>query len=295
MVVASSGGGTRSLMLASASVASTPVMNVKTISTASGPVGYVQFNSHNELAESQLIAAIQQLRNDNVTGLVLDMRYNGGGLLGVASELAYMVAGPVATQGKTFERLVTNRKNPYGMTPDDASYPFSSTAIGYSTTAGQPLPYLGLSKVSVLSGPDTCSASESVVNSLRGIGVQVDLVGNTTCGKPYGYFPTDNCGTTYFAINFQGVNAQGFGDYGDGMAPSCTVADDFDHALGDVNEARLAAALTVRAGGACPSPSSSSSGAGLRKAATPLVERPYLRPDPLRDIKRLDGLVKPQS
>lgn len=291
-LVASTASGTRSVTLGAASVGAAPVMNVKTIGTAGGPVGYLQFNDHTELAESQLVAAFQQLRTAGVTGLVLDMRYNGGGLLGVASELAYMVAGPSATQGKTFERIVTNRKNPYGFTASTANYYFQSTALGYSTTAGQPLPYLGLNKVTVLSGPDTCSASESVVNGLRGIGVQVDLVGNTTCGKPYGYFAQGNCGTTYFAINFQGVNAQGFGDYGDGMVPTCTVADDFDHPLGDPNEARLAAALNLRAGGSCPS---SSSVATNQKTGAALVESPYLRRDQVREIKRIDALMQPQS
>ena len=74
----------------------------------------------------------------------------------------------------------------------------------------------------------------------------VNLIGGTTCGKPYGFFPQDNCGTTYFAIQFQGVNQQGFGDYGDGFAPTCAVADDFGHALGDPAEGRLAAALSFR-------------------------------------------------
>jgi hypothetical protein len=67
--------------------------------------------------------------------------------------------------------------------------------------------------------------------------------------------PQDNCGTTYFTIQFQGVNAKGFGDYPDGFEPAgttsagvpgCKVADDFTHALGDPNEARLAAALQYR-------------------------------------------------
>lgn len=291
MTVAPVSGGQRSVSLGATSLAQPPVINVKTLSTGSGLVGYLQFNDHIDPAEAQLIAAIQQFKNAGVNGLVLDMRYNGGGLLGIASELAYMVAGPTTTAGQAFERLVFNNKNPYRLTAAQATYPFQPTTLGYSTTAGQPLPFLGLNKVTVLAGPDTCSASESVVNGLRGIGVQVDLVGNTTCGKPYGFYAADNCGTTYFAINFQGVNAQGFGDYGDGMAPTCTVADDFTHELGDANEARLAAALTLRAGGACPAPVSTS---GLRKAGATLVEAPYLRRDPAREIKRIDPLLRPQ-
>ena len=295
MVVTSNAGATRTVTLTAAVVASDPVMNVSTIPTAAGPVGYMQFNDHNELAETELVAAIEELKSKNVVGLVLDMRYNGGGLLGIAAELGYMIAGPGPTQGKTFERLVTNRKNPYGMTEEEANFPFQATAVGYSMTAGGALPNLGLSKVTVLSGPDTCSASESLVNSLRGVGIQVDLIGGTTCGKPYGFFPTDNCGTTYLAINFQGVNDKGFGDYGDGMAPTCTVADDFGHQLGDVNEARLAAALSFSATGICPAPSSSSGGSVLRKSTGTLVEGPYLRRNPLRENKRIDALLRPKT
>ncbi|MBS0454643.1 MAG: peptidase S41 [Proteobacteria bacterium] len=292
MVVTSNAGVTRTVTLTSAVVVPQPVMNVSTIATTNGLVGYLQFNQHNEVAETELADAINKLKALSVTELVLDMRYNGGGLLGVASELAYMVAGPGPTQGKTFERMVTNSKNPYGFTDAEANFPFQATAVGYSLPADQALPNLGLSKVTVLSGPDTCSASESVVNGLRGVGVKVDLVGSTTCGKPYGFFPVDNCGTTYLAINFQGVNAQGFGDYGDGMAPTCSVADDFNHDLGDRNEARLAAALTLSATGACPAPTGSSAGQGLRKSTGPLLESPYLRPNPLRDNKRIDGLLR---
>ena len=72
--------------------------------------------------------------------------------------------------------------------------------------------------------------------------------------------------STYFSIQFKGVNDKGFGDYADGFSPSnaagsigvqvpgCAVADDFAHALGDPKEARLEAALGYLVTGACPSP-----------------------------------------
>ena len=99
--------------------------------------------------------------------------------------------------------------------------PFHSTAQGFSLPDGQALPTLNLSRVYVLVGSGTCSASEAIVNGLRGVGVTVNLIGATTCGKPYGFYPTDNCDTTYFAIQFQGVNQLGQGDYADGFAPTC--------------------------------------------------------------------------
>ena len=254
----------------SANVTSTPVQNVATIATSSGPVGYMLFNDHIATAESELIDAVNTLKAGSVTDLVLDIRYNGGGYLAIASELAFMIAGSARTSGRTFEQVVFNRKHPtFDPVTGEvlAPLPFLSTAQDLSAPSGQPLPSLNLSRVFVLTGPGTCSASEGIINSLRGVGVQVIQIGSTTCGKPYGFYPEDNCGTTYFSIQFKSVNAAGFGDYTDGFAPGntvggfgtpvpgCSVADDFTHALGDPAEGRLAAALGYRNTSSCPAPS----------------------------------------
>ena len=270
------GSAMRTVTLAAANVTRTPVQNVKTLETGSGRVGYLLFNDHITTSEAQLIDAVNQLKTGGIQDLVLDMRYNGGGQLNIASRLAAMVSSSGATSGKTFERLVFNDKNPFRLTAAQSIIPFYGTS-----RTGAPLPRLGLSQVTVLVGPDTCSASESVVNSLRGVGIAVNLVGGATCGKPYGFLPQDNCGTTYFAIQFQGVNNQGFGDYGDGFAPTCAVADDFDHALGDPAEARLAAALTFRSSGTCPAPGPSKAELALRKAEA--QGTPYLMRSPVRE------------
>ena len=213
--------------------------------------GYLLFNDHIATAESELVDAVNTLKAANVTDLVLDIRYNGGGYLDIASELAYMIAGPANTSGKFFERETFNDRNPFNNTVADNTVDFHSTTQGFSLASGTALPTLGLSRVYVLTSPGTCSASEAIVNGLRGAGVTVNLVGGTTCGKPYGFYPQDNCNTTYFAIQFQGVNNAGFGDYADGFAPNCVAADDFTHALGDPAENQLRAALGLRNTGTC--------------------------------------------
>jgi len=265
----------RTVTMVSANVTSTPVQNVSTIRSAAGTVGYMLFNDHIATAEQLLVSAFGQLQAANVSELVLDIRYNGGGYLDIASEVAYMIAGPAATTGKTFEKTIFNDKY---TTRDPVTgetltpVPFHSTTQGFSGPSGQALPTLNLSRVTVLSSSNTCSASESIINSLRGVGVQVIEVGGTSCGKPYGFYPQDNCGTTYFSIEFQGVNQQGFGDYPDGFSPAnatgsigvklpgCAVADDFSHALGDPNEARLSAALGYLVNQGCPAASAALSG-----------------------------------
>jgi C-terminal processing protease CtpA/Prc len=250
-------------------VASTPVQHVSTIATVSGTVGYMLFNDHLATAEQELIDAINQLASAGVTDLVLDIRYNGGGFLDIASELAFMIAGPTRTAGKTFELTVFNNKHPtVDPVVGDPIKPlgFHSMSVGLSAPAGQALPTLNLGRVFVLTGSNTCSASESIINSLQGIDVEVVQIGSTTCGKPFGFYPQDNCGTTYFSIEFQGENAKGFGGYPDGFSPAnavggagatvtgCSVADDFAHELGNPLEARLAAALAYRQTTMCPAP-----------------------------------------
>ena len=246
-------GAPIALTMASAKVAAVPVTGTRVIDTPTGKVGYLSFGAHNGVSELQLIESFTTLRDAGVNDLVLDVRYNGGGLLYIASEVAYMVAGPAATAGKVFERPVHNDKT----APRDP-FVFRSTAYGFTAPnpakAGTLLPYLGLKRVTLLTTPGTCSASESIINSLRGVDIEVNLVGGETCGKPYAFTPVPNCGTTYFAIEFRGVNNKGEGDYADGFAPTCRVPDDFSKEVGDPAEGMLAAALSYRASGSCPAP-----------------------------------------
>jgi carboxyl-terminal processing protease len=251
-VLAAGASTARDLTLTAGNVAEVPVQNVKTITASNGDrIGYMLFTSHIATAESYLFDAITTLKQQAVTDLVLDLRYNGGGYLDVAAELAYMIAGPAITSGKTFERLAFNEKNPFGFSSADLITPFHATTQGFSMASGRALPSLNLNRVYVLTSPDTCSASEAIINGLRGVGVNVVTVGSTTCGKPYGFFATDNCGTTYFAIQFVGVNNLGLGDYADGFAASCAASDDFSKPLGDASEGQLATALRLRATGIC--------------------------------------------
>lgn len=260
---------THDVTLSAQTVVSTPVQNVNLIPTDNGTVGYIQFNSHIATAERGLVDAITSLRSNNVNDLILDLRYNGGGLLALASQLGYMIAGEQATQDRIFERSTFNNKYPSTnpVTGETlAPMPFIDESIGFNTDllgAGQALPSLNLNRLYVLTTGNTCSASEALMNGLRGIDIEVIQIGDTTCGKPYGFYPTPNCGTTYFTIQFKGENDKGFGDYSDGFIPStsptlaseisgCDIGDDFSKPLGDVNEAMLSAALFYRDNNRCP-------------------------------------------
>ncbi len=256
-------GSSVSRTLTAAPVAVTPVDHA-ILDVGADRVGYLLFNDHILPAEGPLVNAIAAMQAQDVSDLVLDLRYNGGGYLYLASELAYMIAGRARTAGRTFEQTVFNQKQ----SARNEATPFFDLAcvpdpVTFECSTDEPLPTLNLSRVFVLTSASTCSASEAIINSLRGIDVDVRIIGDTTCGKPYGFFGASNCGINYFPVEFKGVNDKGYGDYADGFVPDasgngtdrvrgCLAADDLSRALGDPAEGQLATALFHRANGTCP-------------------------------------------
>lgn len=231
-------------------------------------VGYVQLDHLNVGAQDDLITAFQQLRSQGIQDLVLDLRRNTGGFLYIALAAASMIAGP-QNEGQVFEQLRYSDKR--SDVTAASTFRFSSK-LQFSEgqyAEGTQLPQFGLPRVFVLTSPSTCSASESIINALRGIDVQVVRIGDNTCGKPYGFREQLNCNGTYhyFAIEFQGFNAKGFGDYqGSGFTPTCRVAD--GGTRGDTASDRLLrGALEYADTGACPAGSAT----GVQSASTPIL------------------------
>ena len=270
----------RAITMTSAQIDTDAVPQTRIIDTDSGKVGYLLFTDHILTAEQQLVDAVTQMRDANITDLVLDLRYNRGGYLYLANQVSYMIAG-AGVSGQTFNSLQFNEKNP-GVNPVTggavSADAFLTTTTENAAPAGAALPTLALPqpRVFVLTTSSTCSASEAIINGLRGVGVEVIQFGSTTCGKPYGFYPQDNCGTTYFTTQFRSVNAAGFGDYPDGFSPvnstestvgvtlpGCQAVDDYTP-LGETTEPMLAAALAYREnGGVCSGASSQGTTRGV--------------------------------
>ena len=238
-------GEQRTVTVTSATFSLSPVQAdaVLDLSTPSGPrkVGYLAYQEFIFAGNAGMGSAFSNFAAQGVTELVLDLRYNGGGEVGIARNLASMVGGG-RVAGQTFAQLRFNAKHP----ENTQTVRFADDAIGLP---GPPLQ--GLQRVFIIASASTASASELVINSLKPF-VQVVLIGGTTYGKPYGFTPVESCGTVFNAVTFDTVNAQGVGGFSSGIAPTCTVADDLNHALGDPAESRIAAALYYAANGTCP-------------------------------------------
>jgi C-terminal processing protease CtpA/Prc len=251
----------RSVILQSSTITENPIHTYGIIEKNNTKIGYLALNTFATIsAEQQLVDTIIDLKQNQIDELVLDLRYNGGGYLAISAQLSTMIAG-IEASNQTYTELIYNDKRSL----ENTAYPFPTQTFGISETfpSGIQLPTLGLSRIYIISSNNTASASESLINGLRGIDFEVILIGSSTTGKPYGWLPAENCGTTYSTIQFKGANAKGFGDYGDGFIPStldngtdqvrgCKVFEDIKHLLGDPNEKMLATAIYHIENGNCP-------------------------------------------
>jgi C-terminal processing protease CtpA/Prc len=198
-------------------------------------VGYLFFSNFVQPSTAALNDAFAALKTAGVNELVLDLRYNGGGLVDVAVHLGGLIGGS-RTDGQVMLNYVHNDK--------------IGSILNKATRFSNPENSLGLQRLVVIATRSTASASELIVNSLRPF-MPVTIVGDTTYGKPVGQYGLRFCDKVLYPVAFSIKNANLEGDYFDGLPADCPAADDATHQLGDTAEASLAEALTVIRTGAC--------------------------------------------
>jgi carboxyl-terminal processing protease len=209
-----------------------PVPEVEIVQDGLGnDVGYILFDTFISSADSQLRNAFTSFDGAAVDRVVIDLRYNGGGLVSVAEVLASLMA-----PGHVGDVFTTYRFNSDRAAEYDQTVEFHSEAEA-----------LNLDKIVFITSEGSASASELIINGLKPYFSNVDLglVGSPTYGKPVGQFAFDFCNDSYRlrAVAFKSVNAEGDGDYYDGLPVNCQAEDDLSLPLGDPNEGSLAAAL----------------------------------------------------
>ncbi len=247
--------GTLRVQMAKAMVTIPTVSLTRTIDVDGRRVGYIFFRNFVTPSVDALNAAFAELQRSGATELVLDLRYNGGGLVSVAQHLASLIGG-ARTNGQVFAEYVHNDR-----------HQALNHVVRFEATPNA----LTLSRVIVISTRATASASELVANALRPF-MPVVLIGDRTYGKPVGQYSFTFCQKVLAAVSFSLRNAAGQGDYFDGLPPTCRVDDDVDHQLGELEERLLAEALVVIRTGACSPPLLHASNVGTSRAATKIPE-----------------------
>lgn len=215
------------------------VLQSTVLETNGVSVGYLAFYQFLQTSTAELDQAFELFADSGISELVLDLRFNGGGRVDVANELASYIIG-TGRSSDIFARFSYNDK-----------YQDNNFSINYIDQVTAPQ----LNRLFVLQSGNTCSASELVVNSLRAY-MEVITVGDTSCGKPYATTPNVACSKVLNALEIDIQNADGAGGYFQGIGADCPVAENVSFELGDEAEPLLAAALGYVNTGSCGGPSS---------------------------------------
>jgi len=177
-------------------------------------IGYLAFQLFLGTSEAELNEVFSRFQAENVSELVLDLRYNGGGRVSVAAQLASLIVDNALAGELLYEYRFNDKYTEF-----NESLLFEETEFG-----------LGLNRVVVLTSPSTASSSEIVIAGLQPY-VDVVTLGGTTRGKPYISSPDDRCGERLNLMLGEGFNAENFSVYG-GVEASCFANDDLSRNFG---------------------------------------------------------------
>lgn len=205
-----------------------------TYTTGAGTVGYFVLKGFVGPTVDELNATFSRFVTKGVTELIVDLRYNGGGLIQTAIHLANLVAGKVAA-GQVLGTYVHNDKH----TADNKTFSISELTNS-----------LALTSVVFITTGNSASASELVINGLFPY-LDVTLVGTKTYGKPVGMytFTSPSFDWAFVPICFKVLNANNEGEYYEGIPVDIQASDGINYPFGDLREASLAAAMAFIEGG----------------------------------------------
>ncbi len=268
-------------------LAENPVYSTEVFVQGNKKIGYLMYNGFFSSYENQLNAAFGALKSQNITHLVLDLRYNSGGSVATATRLASLITGQF--NGQVFAKQQWNAKleNYYMQNNPSSLFNYFTN----TTSSGSILNHLNLNKVYILTSRSTASASELVINGLKPY-IDVIQIGETTTGKNVGSV------TLYDSPNFskatanpnhkyamqplvlKTVNSVGFGDYQSGLPATIQQSEDFGNlgVIGDASEPLLATAINqiITSGRMIQQPQTTFTHCSDSKALEPLRNEMYV-------------------
>ncbi|MDX1443803.1 MAG: S41 family peptidase [Gammaproteobacteria bacterium] len=213
----------------------TPVtLNPSVFDVNGTPTGYVFFRSFNNAAYDALDAVFADFEAQGVQKLVLDLRYNGGGLISVAEYLGSLIRG-AANSGEILSTMKFNDKKQA-----------NNVVLRFSDEANS----LAITDIVIITTGGTASASELIINGLEPY-TNVATVGATSFGKPVGQSGFRFCEKVLRPVTFEVVNANDVSGYFNGIVPTCGALDDLSQPLGDLGEASVAEAVNYLETGSC--------------------------------------------
>lgn len=241
---------TLTTVLHASSYAINSILYDTTFTVQSRKVGYMVFNQFlGASAQTELSTTITSFKSKGVQDLIVDLRYNGGGSVETCEKFSSLIA-PLGANG---EPMYTYIMNPELTQYYESKHERLTTPFEKSNTF-QP------AKIYFIVSGSTASASELLINNLLPYySGNIFLIGQTTYGKPCGFWATPigykedqkstKEGYDLYAVSFEMVNANGDGGYYAGMTPGTTqypgvlAGDSYWLPWGDVNDDCLAKAI----------------------------------------------------
>lgn len=233
---------------------SNPVYIATTIEITGGKVGYLMYNGFTGTFDAVLNETFAMFKAEGISDLIVDLRYNSGGSVETANDLASMITGQF--NGEIFYTEQWNSQYQAALEAEDPESLVNRFNNRISSGAG--INSLNLGRVYFLTTLRSASASELLINGLKPY-IDVIQIGDNTSGKfqasttlydsPNFRRSGANTGHTYAVqpLIYKTVNAAGVTDYVDGLAPDFFIRENVRHLgiLGDPEEPLLAAALAT--------------------------------------------------
>lgn len=210
-----------------------PVLKAQVETVSGHKVGYLFYTRFDGGYDQELLDELKQFKQEGITDLVLDLRYNLGGHVVSANLLATCIAGS-ACEGKAFVEYRFNDTRMKALGNKRKVELFGEKLSDDALKSQLADCQLNLSRLYVIVSDETASASELVINALEGIDLDLFLIGTTTMGKNVGMevitvgkgeVKGNDLEKKYqiAPITFQTYNAKGFGDYEKGFLPNMEV------------------------------------------------------------------------
>lgn len=202
---------------ASTAIEDNPVYFSKVLQKGNKKIGYIVYNhftagptEKSNAYDNELIEKFAKLKAENVRELILDLRYNNGGLVTSADKLASLIVEQGSLSNKNIFCTLT-----YNDKAKESKYD-----MYFDTDKNIVNANLGLSRVFILCTGSTASASELVINGLRPF-MPVTLIGAQTEGKNVASQPFDNekYHLKMWPIVARLSNAKGESNYQNGFTP----------------------------------------------------------------------------
>ncbi len=217
----------QSVSLTKTNLAENPILLSTVINQGTHNIGYLMYNGFYSSYDGQLNTVFGSFQSQNVTDLVIDLRYNSGGSINTATKLASMITGQFT--GQVFAKQQWNAKA--------QSYYLSNNPGSLENKFMGGLNSLQLNKVYILTSKSSASASELLINCLKPF-INVVQIGDITTGKNVGsitLYDSPNFGKSNLnpshkyamqPIVLKIVNKDNFGDYTSGISPTTLFQED---------------------------------------------------------------------